>query len=76
MLRADHKLIQQTESKGVVPMKILEHRHDGLYAVFAQQQAGDCLIRVLPMLERVERPERMLVIQHIKEIQHRRNRVL
>ena len=57
-------------------MKILEDRDDRLYAVLAQQQADDCLIRVLPMLERVEGSERMLVIQRIEEIQHRRNRVL
>jgi hypothetical protein len=57
-------------------VKVLEDRDDRLHAGLAQQQARDCLIRVLPMPERVEGPERMLVIQRIEEIKHRRNRVL
>ena len=59
-----------------MPVKVLEDRDDRLHAGLAQQQARDCLIRVLPMPERVEGPERMLVIQRIEEIKHRRNRVL
>src|SRR6516162_1673476 len=76
ILRVADQLVQQTETKGIVPVKVLEDRDDRLHAGLAQQQAGDCLIRVLPMLGPVERLERMLLIQRIEKIKHRRNRVL
>jgi hypothetical protein len=42
----------------------------------AQQQANDRLIRGMPTLDQVERTERMVIIQGIKKIQHRRDRVM
>ena len=57
-------------------MKVLEDHNDRLDAALAQQQADDCLIRVLPMLDQIERPERIVLIQRIEKIQHRRNGVL
>jgi hypothetical protein len=57
-------------------VKVLDDRDDRLHTALAQQQSSDCLIRVLPMLQRVEGPERMLVTQRIEEIQHRRKRFL
>src|SRR5207344_391311 len=55
--------------------EILEDNDDRPYAAFAQQQAGDRLIGDLPVLDRVERAEWMLVLEHSEEIENRRNRV-
>src|SRR5215831_5825263 len=76
ILRVADQLVQQTETKGIVPVKVLEDRDDRLHAGLAQQQANKCLIRVLPMLGPVERLERMLLIERIEKIKHRRNRVM
>jgi hypothetical protein len=57
-------------------VKVLDDRDDRLHAALPHQQAGDRLIRALPMLRRVEGPERMVAIQRIEEIQQRRKRVL
>ena len=57
-------------------MKVLEDCDDRLHAGLAQQQANDCLIRGLPTLDQVERPERIVIVQGIEKIQHRRDRVM
>ena len=69
ILRGYDYLVQQTEGERVVPMKFFEDRNDRLHAALAQQQADDRLIRVLPMLDQVERPERMVLVQRIEKIQ-------
>jgi hypothetical protein len=76
ILRGGDQLVQQTKSEGVVPVKVLDDRDDRPYPALAQQQAGERLIGVLPMLGWIEGPERMLVIERIEEIQQRRKRVL
>ena len=75
-MRGDDQLVQQAESESVVPVKVLDDCDDRLRTGFAQQQPGDGLIRVLPMMDRIEGPERMFVIQRIEEIQQRRDRIL
>ena len=55
-------------------MKVLDDCDNRLRTGFAQQQPGYGLIRILPMIDRVERPERVFVIQRIEEIQQRRQR--
>ena len=76
ILRGDDQLYQQTESKSVVPVKVLDDRDDRLHTGLAQQQPGDGRIGVLPMQDRVERPERMPAIERIEEIQQRGKRIL
>jgi hypothetical protein len=49
-------------------VKVLEDGDDRLHLGLAHQQAGDCLICVLPMLEWVEGSERMSAIQRIEKI--------
>ena len=71
----DH-IVQQTERERVMPVKVLEDCDDRLHAGLAQQQANDCLIRGLPTLDQVERPERIVIVQGIEKIQHRRDRVM
>jgi len=63
----DH-IVQQTERESVMPVKVLEDCDDRLHAGLAQQQANDCLIRGLPTLDQVERPERIVIVQGIEKI--------
>jgi hypothetical protein len=76
ILRGDDQLVQQTKSNGIVPVKVLDDHDDRLRTTLAQQQSDDCVIGALPMLERVEGPEGMLVFERIEEIQQRRDRVV
>src|SRR5262249_20573395 len=76
ILRAHDQFVQQTESKGIVPVQVFEYRDDRLHAALAQQQAGGSLIWVRQRLERLERPERRTLIRAVEEIQHGGNRVL
>jgi hypothetical protein len=69
ILRGYDHGVQQTDGEQVIPVKFLEDRDDRLHAALAQQQADYRLIRLLPMLDQVERPERMVLVQRIEKIQ-------
>jgi hypothetical protein len=44
-------------------MKILEHHESRPQFGLFQQETNDCLICLLPPLNKIEQPERMLVFQ-------------
>ena len=76
ILHRHDQFAQQTKRERVVPVQILEDHHQRLDAALSQQEADDCLIRALSMLNLVEGAERIVLIQRIEKIQHWRNGVL
>ena len=69
ILCSDNPLVQQTQSKRIVPVQVFDDCGDWLHTGLSQQQPGDSLVGVLPMQDRIERAKRMFLIQRIEEVQ-------
>src|SRR5215469_16724045 len=75
-LRRRKQFADQVKRKRIVPMKILEHHEPRPHLGLFQQETNDCLICFLAPLDKIEKPERMLVFQCVEKMQQWRYHVL